>query len=279
MCHAGHIHQAEAGLREALQLSRVLKNRLEEADNLREVAWLFHVRGAVAEAQVAYARAERFLPMDQRENLGCFLYALRAEFFIRIGDLDGAELDVNQAETMSACQKSAQNLIRVDRLQGIIARLRRNFTAADRSFADAVSRCRACDVKDEELLTLIGLAEVRHHQGRTDEARDLLDQIWEAAELGPYPMFHADGLNLLARIERDADHRHAAIAAATEAYHKAWCDGPPYAYHWGLQDARQLLAELGAPEPEMPPFDPSRYDPIILAAQERHREGTGVELC
>ena len=42
----------------------------------------------------------------------------------------------------------------------------------------------------------------------------------------------------------------------------AWCDGEPYAYHWGLVAARKHLAELGAPEPSMPPFDESKYEPM-----------------
>ena len=54
----------------------------------------------------------------------------------------------------------------------------------------------------------------------------------------------------------------AAIDAATDAYKAAWCDGPPYAYHWALQKAKAQLAALGAPEPEMPPFDESKFEPM-----------------
>ena len=54
----------------------------------------------------------------------------------------------------------------------------------------------------------------------------------------------------------------AAIEAATKAYRLAWCDGPPFAYHWGLEKAKQHLKELGAPEPEMPPFDESKFEPM-----------------
>jgi hypothetical protein len=32
----------------------------------------------------------------------------------------------------------------------------------------------------------------------------LLDAVWESAERGPYPLYHADALNVLAQIERDA---------------------------------------------------------------------------
>jgi len=41
-----------------------------------------------------------------------------------------------------------------------------------------------------------------------------------------------------------------------------WCDGPPYAYQYGLQNAKRLLKELGAKEPQMPPFDPSKFEPM-----------------
>src|SRR5262249_34135216 len=148
------------------------------------------------------------------------------------------------------------------RIQGAASLLLGDLKVADERLHYALTHSRACNLVEGELPSLVNLADLRHCQGRTDEARDLLDQVWEPTEIGPFPLAHADALNLLARIECDAGHREAAIAAATEAYRKAWCDGPPYAYHWGLQDASQLLGELGAPEPKLSPFDPSRYPPM-----------------
>ncbi|HVG28845.1 MAG TPA: hypothetical protein VM864_03910 [Pyrinomonadaceae bacterium] len=75
-------------------------------------------------------------------------------------------------------------------------------------------------------------------------------------------MFHADACNVLAQIERDAGERVKAVEAAGRAYRLAWCDGPPFAYHWGLEKARALLKELGAGEPEMPAFDESKFEPM-----------------
>jgi len=89
-----------------------------------------------------------------------------------------------------------------------------------------------------------------------------LDDVWESAERGPYPLFHADAFNVLAQIERDAGNHTAAVDAASKAYMLAWCDGEPYAYHWGLVAARKHLHELGAPEPPMPPFDESKFEPL-----------------
>jgi hypothetical protein len=42
----------------------------------------------------------------------------------------------------------------------------------------------------------------------------------------------------------------------------SWCDGPPYAYHWGLEAAKAMLKELVASEPTLPPFDASKYPPM-----------------
>jgi hypothetical protein len=66
----------------------------------------------------------------------------------------------------------------------------------------------------------------------------------------------------MAQIERDSASHEKAIEAATKAYQLAWYDGPPFAYHWGLEKARKHLQELGAPEPEMPPFDESKFEPM-----------------
>ncbi len=89
-----------------------------------------------------------------------------------------------------------------------------------------------------------------------------MDDVWEPAERGPFTLFHADAYNVLAQIERDADNHESAVKVATEAYRLAWCDGPPFAYHWGLQKAKAHLAALGMPEPTLPPFDESKYEPM-----------------
>ena len=117
-------------------------------------------------------------------------------------------------------------------------------------------------IVEEELPALTALAELHRRQQHYDTARELLDQVWVSAERGPYPLIHADALNVLAQLERDQGRHEAAVAAATEAYKQAWCDGPPYAYHFGLTNARRHLRELGAPEPRCRPSMPPAYEPM-----------------
>jgi tetratricopeptide (TPR) repeat protein len=148
-------------------------------------------------------------------------------------------------------------------VQGAAALGLGEFAVADERLHHALTRARAVNYVEEELAALIALAELRRRQSQPDEARELLDAVWDAAARGPYPLFHADALNVLAQLERDAQHREAAITAATAAYRLAWCDGPPYAYHWGLLAAQQHLAALGAPLPDdLPPFDPASHEPM-----------------
>jgi hypothetical protein len=96
-------------------------------------------------------------------------------------------------------------------------------------------------------------------------ARDALVplfRIFEGHPCGPYPLLHADARNVLAEIEISENNRDAAVAAATAAYRLAWCDGLPFAYDYGLRTARAHLRTLGAPKPEMPPYDASKHEPI-----------------
>ena len=155
-----------------------------------------------------------------------------------------------------------RDYIRAAHLQGAAALGLSEDAKADERLHHALTRARAVNLVEEELPTLVALAELRRRQSNLQASRELLDDVWEYAERGPYPLFHADAFNVLAQIERDEGNKDKAVEAATKAYRLAWCDGPPYAYHWGLEKAKAHLKELGAPEPSMPPFDESKYEPM-----------------
>jgi hypothetical protein len=159
-------------------------------------------------------------------------------------------------------ERLERDFIGAARLHGEAALGLGNLTTATERLHYALTSARAVNFVEEELPALTALAELHRRQQIYDTARELLDQVWIPAERGPYPLLHTDALNVLAQLERDQGHREAAIAAATEAYQQAWCDGPPYAYHFGLTNAQRHLQEFRAPEPKMPPFDATRYEPM-----------------
>jgi ATP/maltotriose-dependent transcriptional regulator MalT len=147
-------------------------------------------------------------------------------------------------------------------LQGQAASGLNDFARAHDRLHHALTRARAVNVVEFELPALIAIAELELKRGRPAEAKARLDDVWDAAERGPYPMQQADAYNVLTAIELAENNKPAAIDAVTKAYKHAWCDGPPYAYHWGLQKAKAHLAALGAPEPDMLPFDESKFEPL-----------------
>ena len=214
-----------------------------------------------AESGRALERALRILGEGAGEWTGCVKADL-AQRAIWLGDAATAGQDASCAWELAPAQRREREFIRAARLQGEAVLALGDLSLADERLRHALTRARTVDLIQEELPALTALAELHRRQNNPAAALELLDQVWEPAERGPSPLFHADALNVLAQIERDAGNIAAAIRAATEAYTKAWCDGPPFAYHWGLEKARAHLAALGAPEPAIPPFDESKYEPM-----------------
>jgi tetratricopeptide (TPR) repeat protein len=101
------------------------------------------------------------------------------------------------------------------------------------------------------------LARVLALQGRHDEAREMVEEAglensWQSAE-----------------VYLEIGDLEKARESALGAYKKAWADGPPYIFWWDLENSKRILARLGVPEPELPPFDPSKLEPIPFEAEIR----------
>jgi tetratricopeptide (TPR) repeat protein len=84
--------------------------------------------------------------------------------------------------------------------------------------------------------------------GREDEARASLEE-------GDQKLYAAETYLVLGD-------RAAARECVLKAYRRAWGEGPPYIRWYELERCRKLLAELGEPEPQLPPFDPAKVPPI-----------------
>jgi tetratricopeptide (TPR) repeat protein len=258
---AGEFRESEADARAALGTNRKLGHRGEEGVSLYLLGHMLAARGAAGDSGRALRSALRiFVEMRAPQSEG-LTNAYLAQGALWLGDA-AAQRKANCAWELAHARRHERDFIRAARLQGEAALALGDLPLADERLHHALTRARTVDLVEEEIPALTALAELHRRQGNPTAARELLDQVWEPAERGPYPLFHADALNVLAQIERDAGNITAAVQAATEAYKKAWCDGPPFAYHWGLEKAKAHLAALGAPELALPPFDESKYEPM-----------------
>ncbi|HJR05730.1 MAG TPA: DUF4062 domain-containing protein [Pyrinomonadaceae bacterium] len=259
---SGALCESEVAARRALIITREHDDHFKEAVILQFIGLTLVARGLADKSGSALMRSLRlFRGRSNSQGEGsanCFL----AQRALWLGEFAGALSFANRAWELAHIQSLERDFIRAARAQGEAASGLNDLATADERLHHALTRARIVNNVEEELPALVALAELRRRQGDEKAAREFLDDVWEAAERGPYPLFHADACNVLAQIERDAGNEAAAVEAAERAYRLAWCDGPPFAYHWGLEKARGHLRELGVNPPEMPPFDESKFEPM-----------------
>jgi len=259
---SGSLFEAERANLDAIEITRQRNDRMWEAVSLQFLGSTFAALGLIQKSAASLQRCLRIFIAgsdQQSEGVANFFLAQRS---LWLGDCLAARSLGSRAWELAHVRNFESDLIRASRVWGVAALGLGDFPIADERLHHALHRARQVKYVEEELPALIALAELRRRQGQPNEAREYLDDVWDSAERGPYPLFHADACNVLAQIERDAGKLDKAIEAATKAYRLAWCDGPPFAYHWGLVAAQKHLQELGATEPEMPPFDESKFEPM-----------------
>ena len=277
---SGALCDSESAARRALVISREQNNRFQEAVSLRWLGLTLAAHGLATESESALQRSVRLFEAQSKSQGEGTTNADLAQRALWLGKFADALSFANSAWELAHVRSLERDFIRAARAQGEAALGLSDFTTADERLHHALTRARMVNLVEEELPALVALAELRQQQGELKAARELLDDVWEVAERGPYPLIHADADNVLAQIERDEGNQAEAVKAATDAYKLAWCDGSPFAYHWGLEKARRQLRELGAEEPLMQPFDESSFEPmpeVEIDPEDEFHVGTSVD--
>ncbi len=174
------------------------------------------------------------------------------------GRLTAATLDA-----ATATASAGRNRIALRRLHNLRGRwhLDRGEPAlAQACLEEAVAMAREVRQLDADAESWLALA--RHRAGR------LPNPEAEAARLAVLPKPNHEAL---AELHAAIGNTKAAIHHATEAYRWAWADGEPYVHRFELTRAAALLNRLGAPLPDLPPYDPARdpvfpWEPALAAA-------------
>lgn len=256
----GALRQAVETLRQTLDLHQRLE--LSEGFTLMVLGRTLSTIGDEHLSHVALRRSLHTFDKIDKPRWEAVAAAFLAERWLWLGDYPRARDFADQAWAFSAVTKQERNFIHAALFQGRAALGLGELEAADERLYNALTRARAVNMVDLELPALIAIAELARQREDLADANARLDEIWDAAERGPYPLLQADAYNLAADIAWAEGNKTVAIELATKAYRTAWCDGPPYVYHWGLEKAKAHLKAFGAPEAEMPPFDDSKFAPM-----------------
>jgi tetratricopeptide (TPR) repeat protein len=259
---AGRFRASEAVARRGLQVIRKRKDSLREAVNLYWLGMGLAHRGAAEESEAALQQSLRIMRdkfAEQAEGVVNAFLAQRAlwlnlpeeaaECANRAWEIGAAlERDDNHADLHGA----AKVAIAAARMQGeALVNLGDNGRGRAR-LQYALWRAREIEFVEEELPALRVLALAARQEGDAPTARRYLSETWKLAQRGPFTLYDADSYNILAQIEQDCGNTEKAINAATQAYRLSWCDGPPFAYQRGLEDAAAHLARLGVDTPLLP---------------------------
>jgi tetratricopeptide (TPR) repeat protein len=256
----GKLREAELIAKQTLKINKDKHSRYREAATLRYLGVSLAARGIESESsQALWKSIDIFSALQQDEPEG-LSQAYLAQKYYWMGDYERCMTTANRSWRLIQKQKVKRDFIRAARLQGFAYLGFGNLEEANLKLSYSLEHARAVNFIHEEIFSLLGLAKIYIQLSNMSEALEKLDEIWEIGYRGPYPIFLSDAHNILVDIHTRSGNIVAAKEAAISAYKYSWCDGPPYAYHWGLETAKQHLDKLGTVYPEMPQFDPSKQE-------------------
>lgn len=257
----GRLADSSISLMKSLTASRDSEDIMQEMVSLREYGRNSFLAGRLRSAHIAINRSEKIVRILEREQSLGLIKAYMAEAILWTQDPVSAIVLSDEAWMLADATRIERDFIRAALQQGRASLGVGDLPRASERLHHALVRARGSNVVEFELPILVAIAQLELRQGDAAGAKSRLNETWEGIERGPYPIVRADALNVLAEAEIALGDREAALVAAANAYEAAWCDGPPFAYAYGLDKAGAQLAALGVRGPDLPSFDASKFAP------------------
>lgn len=186
-----------------------------------------------------------------------------ARFRVYRGDL--GEEHLVRAEQLAATGKERAIIRSLHELRGEWRLERAEWAAATDSLHEAVRMAHEVGQSAPHAETLLALA--RLHLDQLADPRQEAERLADARDVSHLA---------LAALWLAVGDRERATEHALAAYERAWGDGEPYVRRYRLDKARDLLIQLGAEIPSLPPYDPARdeklpWEDAVVAAIETLR--------
>ena len=171
------------------------------------------------------------------------------------------EEHLTTVEQLAGNDRNRGKLRDIWRLRGEWRLEQQEWELAAESFHDALSMARERGLTDAESETGLALAKLQLKQFHSpDEARHEAERLSALRE---------SAHQYLAMLWREIGDLEQAKKHALAAYKRAWADGEPYVHRYDLNKATELLRELNAPIPDLPPYDPAKDEPFPWEADVR----------
>jgi tetratricopeptide (TPR) repeat protein len=267
---SGSLYMALASANRALVLATTTGNALGLIGAMQNNGLALLAIGQTANGQQALQQALALAQSQADIQRQGVIYAQLATLFLQAEppNLALAEECANKAAQCAEHSKFESDLVRAIRLGGAVALSKGDLAEAERLLSLALTRARASNLVEQEILALSDLTLLCSGQGQYKLARRHFSDLWELAERGPYRLAHAQAYLNLCGLEQaeqaDEGWRSRQLQAATAAYYLAWCDAPPYAGSAWLASAKQIIAAAGGVVPnDLPPFNGANFPPMV----------------
>jgi hypothetical protein len=261
----GRFHDADILAREGLDLQQRVGDQFAIAINLYWFGMGLAHRGETSESVATLDEALAMLGEGTRaddtseptdtcsatDQERAVVSAFSAQRALWDGDLDTAERQADlgrvigerlAASPVGGDEFGARKILSATtRMTGEVLLLRGKPVEANLEFVRSLQLAGDVTFIEEVIPSLRGLAATALAVNDIIAARRWLDASFPLTHQGPYPLYDADAHLLLAELEVRSGNPMVARAAATRAANLAWCDGRPFTYERGYQDAEAFL--------------------------------------
>jgi len=264
----GELAPAEAHVQSAIELSREIKEELEEARDRGELGRVLAFQGdfdgAAKELDKAYQQLGKIGSREARRNQG-LVRAYRAICALLQDDPETGLKAAQRAWKLAygfgrAGYRFQRDIIRAEWLLGEarVALAKEERGREDKALADpegqltnALEDCRRINLVEQEMDILLARARLYLAKGDVKRTLEDAEEALAIADRCEYRLKQADCHNFLGSLAMDEGDKNEAKKQAKIAYERAWCDGPPHCYKPALDEAKKMLKELGAKPPKM----------------------------
>lgn len=251
----GELAATEQDLRRGIELSIETESEFDEAACRQLLGHLLSYRGEFDEAEKEFAEGVRLL----NDTLGgqwwkgtSFLYRARGALLRHyIPQAIGLAREAERLKDIEfpGVGKIERDIIHAKWLVGASLIMEGNsLNEAHVILTDALTRCRRINLTELEPDILLAWANWHRARGERQEAQARAEEALSIADRCEYRLNQAEIRNFLARVALEAGEFEEAREHAEVARERAWCDGPPHCYRVALDEAEELLRELGAGE-------------------------------
>ena len=254
----GSLYAPERNLRMALSLTLETSRPVSLVGQAHSAQWLAYLLGQRGYRNIELEILLRCVSVYAAERIQdehvVLAYTNAAKVALDLGQTALAQ-DLAEQATSCACRSNHErSKIWADYTRGyLLTETDDEVSGLDLLFG-VLSTSRQALYPRAEASCLLQLAHVYQRLNDRQKVQEMLEDVWDPVERGPFAILRIKALVLQARSDFFHGRRDQAVLSAKEALSISWSDGAPYCHRQLVDDSQQLLLEMDESVHNMKPF-------------------------